>query len=71
MFTGAKVSNTMQLLDENHLAIVAMVTVSMQLIFFLIACSCKFDKITDFAGGMNFTVIAILTLCLAEVFLSY
>ena len=57
----------MQLLDENHLAIVALVTVGMQLIFFLIACSCKFDKVTDFAGGMNFTVIAILTLLLAQV----
>ncbi len=53
--------------DDNNLAIVAIVTVAMQFIFFLIAFACKFDKVTDFAGGINFTLVAILTLCLAEV----
>ena len=54
-------------IDDNHLAVCAIVTVAMQFIFFLVACSCKFDKVTDFAGGTNFVVIAVLTLCLAEV----
>ena len=57
----------MQIIDENNLTLVFVVTVAMQCLFFLIACVCKFDKITDFAGGMNFTVIAVLTLCLAQV----
>ena len=34
----------------------------MQLSFFAIAYGCSFDKVTDFAGGMNFTVLAVLTL---------
>jgi len=41
--------------------------VAMQFSFFLVACSCKFDKVTDFAGGTNFVVLAILTFFLAEV----
>ena len=54
-------------LDDNHLAICAIVTVLMQFVFFLIACSCKFDKVTDFAGGTNFVVLAVLTLVLSGV----
>ena len=38
------------------------VTCGMQLSFFAVAYGCSFDKVTDFAGGMNFTVLAILTL---------
>ena len=53
--------------DENNLAICAIVTVVMQFTFFLVACSCKFDKVTDFAGGTNFVVLAVLTFCLATV----
>lgn len=52
--------------DENNLAICAIVTVAMQFIFFIVACSCKFDKVTDFAGGTNFVVLAVLTFCLAS-----
>lgn len=73
--------------DTNNLAICAIVTVGMQLSFFFVACTFKFDKVrsilklrkrgasthlmigpqvTDFAGGTNFVVLAILTLVLAE-----
>ncbi|XP_071089815.1 uncharacterized protein [Haliotis cracherodii] len=58
----------MWILDENNLAICAIVTVAMQFIFFLIACTCKFDKVTDFAGGTNFVVLAVLTFFLAETY---
>ncbi|KAL8564607.1 hypothetical protein ACOMHN_032163 [Nucella lapillus] len=58
----------MWVLDENNLAICAIVTVAMQFVFFLIACSCKFDKVTDFAGGTNFVVLAVLTFVLAGTF---
>ncbi|XP_020623579.1 uncharacterized protein LOC110061093 isoform X1 [Orbicella faveolata] len=54
--------------DTNNLAICAIVTVAMQFSFFLVACSCKFDKVTDFAGGTNFVVLAILTFFLAETY---
>lgn len=55
-------------LDDNHLAICALVTIAMQFTFFLIACSCKFDKVTDFAGGTNFVILAVLTFLLCETY---
>lgn len=54
--------------DANNLAICAVITASMQLIFFIIAFACKFDKVTDFAGGTNFVVLALVTLALAQTF---
>lgn len=51
-------------LDPNYLAITAIVTVGYQLAFFIVAAAFKFDKVTDFAGGTNFVVIAILTAAL-------
>jgi len=51
--------------DTNNLSICAIVTVAMQFSFFLVACTCKFDKVTDFAGGTNFVVLAVLTMVLA------
>ncbi|XP_064599257.1 uncharacterized protein LOC135465831 [Liolophura sinensis] len=54
--------------DENNLLICALVTIGMQFSFFLVACGCKFDKVTDFAGGTNFVVLAVLTFCLAQTY---
>jgi len=51
--------------DINNLSICAIVTVAMQFSFFLVACTCKFDKVTDFAGGTNFVVLAVLTFVLS------
>ena len=50
--------------DTNNLAICGIITVAMQFSFFLVACTCKFDKVTDFAGGTNFVVLALTTLVL-------
>ncbi|CAG7719055.1 unnamed protein product [Allacma fusca] len=53
------------LVDQDNLLTCAIVTVSIQLFFFAIAATFKFDKVTDFAGGTNFAVLALLTLFLA------
>lgn len=54
--------------DTNNLIICAIVTVGIQFAFFLVACTLKFDKVTDFAGGTNFVVLALLTLFLGETY---
>ena len=52
--------------DFSMLGLTALVTIGYQLFFFVIAATCKFDKVTDLAGGTNFVLIAALTLGLAE-----
>ncbi|KAI9894674.1 MAG: hypothetical protein M1814_002030 [Vezdaea aestivalis] len=54
-------------LDDYYLAITLLITVAYQLFFFAIAFSLKFDKLTDFAGGTNFVVLAIITLAFSGV----
>ncbi|WAR17580.1 hypothetical protein MAR_032174 [Mya arenaria] len=56
------------IIDEWNLALCAIVTVAMQFTFFLIACTCKFDKVTDFAGGTNFVVLAVLSFFMAQTY---
>ena len=57
--------------DERNVLISALVTIGMQFSFFVVAASCKFDKVTDFAGGSNFLVLNLLTFFLARVSIFY
>ncbi|CAK7565171.1 MAG: hypothetical protein SEPTF4163_003081 [Sporothrix epigloea] len=51
-------------LDNYYLGITATITIAFQLLFFAIAYTCKFDKLTDFAGGSNYVVLAVITIAL-------
>ncbi|KAI0000129.1 hypothetical protein BJV74DRAFT_821732 [Russula compacta] len=55
-------------LDRYYLAITALVTVAWQLAGFFVAWTFQFDKITDFTGGSNFFVLALLTLLLGNTY---
>ncbi|KAF2772113.1 DUF1295-domain-containing protein [Teratosphaeria nubilosa] len=52
-------------LDDYYLAITLLITIAYQLIGFSIAFTFKFDKLTDFMGGSNFVILAIITLSLS------
>ncbi|KAI0782056.1 DUF1295-domain-containing protein [Abortiporus biennis] len=55
-------------LDRYYLAITFLVTTGYQLLGFAIAWTFQFDKITDFTGGSNFFILALLTLCLGNTY---
>lgn len=54
-------------LDKYHLGISAIIVVIMQLLFFTIAVALQYDKVADFAGGISFIIVAVLTYGLAQV----
>ncbi|KIJ13512.1 hypothetical protein PAXINDRAFT_100621 [Paxillus involutus ATCC 200175] len=57
-----------QVLDRYYLAITLLVTVAYQLLGFAIAWTLQFDKITDFTGGSNFFILALMTFLLGQTF---
>jgi len=50
--------------DAHYLALTFLITVFMQLSFFVVAYGFEFDLVTDFAGSTNFIILAVLTLIL-------
>lgn len=54
--------------DQRNVLLAALITIGMQTSFFIIAATCKFDKVTDFAGGSNFIVLAVVTFFLSNTF---
>ena len=53
--------------DDDNLALCAIITVAIQMSCYLIACACKFDKITDVATGSNYITLAAVTFGLSGV----
>ena len=53
--------------DKYNVLISALLTIGMQFTFFVVAATCKFDKVTDFAGGSNFLVLNLMTFLLSKV----
>ncbi|GBB93834.1 hypothetical protein RclHR1_02240006 [Rhizophagus clarus] len=53
-------------LDDYYLAITAIVTIGYQLIFFSISYGFQIDSVTDFGGGSNVAILAILTFILCQ-----
>lgn len=54
-------------IDEYNFTLCIALDISMQCFFFVIAVVFQFDKISDFAGGINFIAIALLTYYLSQV----
>ena len=55
-----------QIFDDDHLAISAIIVVSVQIILFAISAFFQFDKLTDCAGGINFIIVAVTTFLLGQ-----
>lgn len=55
-------------LDPYYLGLAILVTTGYQLLGFAIAWTFQFDKITDFTGGSNFFLLALLTLLIGNTF---
>ena len=54
---------------DSHIFVLGwLVTVTMQLLFFTIAAYYKFDKVTDFAGSMNFILLALLSFLISKLY---
>ena len=55
-------------LDDNYLALTALMTLVLQLSFFAIAATFRFDKVTDIAGAINFALIAAVTFAIHQTY---
>ena len=54
---------------DSHVFVLGwIVTVVMQLSFFAVAAYYKFDKVTDFAGSMNFILLALLSFFISKLY---
>ncbi|PKK65376.1 DUF1295-domain-containing protein [Rhizophagus irregularis] len=55
-----------KVLDDYYLAITAIITIGYQLIFFSVSYGFQIDSVTDFGGGSNVAILAILTLIFCQ-----
>ncbi|KAH9461709.1 hypothetical protein MJO29_009198 [Puccinia striiformis f. sp. tritici] len=55
-------------LDKNYLAITFLISLAIQSLAFIVSYTLQFDKITDFSGGSNFFILALITLIYGQTF---
>lgn len=55
-------------LDHYYLSITFLITFTIQSLAFIISYILQFDKITDFSGGTNFAILAIITFAFGQSF---
>ena len=53
--------------DNDRLILCAIITIVIEMSFFLFACTYKSDKVTDLAACLNMAVLAVVTFCLSGV----
>ena len=58
---------TVEIWDVNHFGIIGLIIICVQVIFFIITVVTPFHQVTDLAGGLNFIIVAVTSLLLAEV----
>jgi steroid 5-alpha reductase family enzyme len=68
MNSNSTIAGPVEILDEYYFTFSALITIGLQLTCYAIAASCKFDLITDFAGSVNFVLLAVITLVLGNNF---
>ncbi|WWC59242.1 uncharacterized protein I303_101792 [Kwoniella dejecticola CBS 10117] len=56
------------IIDQYNLTISFLITLAWQMIGFAIAWTFKFDKVTDFTGGSNFFILALITLTTGDTY---
>ncbi|KAH9821245.1 hypothetical protein DFH28DRAFT_951947 [Melampsora americana] len=61
-------SNPIIILDHYYLSITFLITLTIQFISFIISYVLQFDKITDFSGGTNFFILALVTFTFNQTF---
>ena len=59
-------ADRVDIMDSHYLAFTALLTIGIQLCCFFVAAFLKIDLITDFAGSLNFVLLAWVTITLAE-----
>ncbi|KAA1068951.1 hypothetical protein PGT21_006940 [Puccinia graminis f. sp. tritici] len=55
-------------LDNSYLSITFLISLAIQSLAFIISYTLQFDKITDFSGGSNFFILALITLIYGQTF---
>lgn len=60
--------SAIHVLDNNYLSITFLISLAIQSLAFIVSYTLQFDKITDFSGGSNFFLLALITFVYGQCF---